>query len=66
MTTPTMPINIMDPEDAAAERWLAEKLEPARRRLQDAPTAEAVARMRARILSETGEDAEKKHGKIAA
>ena len=66
MTTPTMPINLTDLEDASAERWRAEALAPARRRAQDAPTADAVARMRERILAETNEESEKKHGKIAA
>jgi len=62
MTTPTIPMNISEFEDTATADWLAEALAPARRRGQDMPTADAVARMRARIFVET----EKKDGKIAA
>ena len=48
-------------EDAAAATWLAEKLAPAR--AQGIPGAEAIARMRARILDEA---TRKRSGKIAA
>jgi bacillopeptidase F (M6 metalloprotease family) len=67
MTTRTMPINLtnIEDEDQAAERWLTDTLAAARHRVQDAPSPEAVARMRVRILAETSE-AESKAGKIAA
>lgn len=62
MTTPTIPVNISDIEDTATADWLTQALAPARRRGQEMPTVDAVARMRARIFAET----EKKDGKIAA
>lgn len=56
--------NISDFEDAATARWLSAKLEPARKAAHDVPSAEAVARMRARIFGEAAP--EKKDTRIAA
>ena len=56
--------NISDFEDAATARLLTAYLEPARKAAREVPTAEAVARMRARIFGESV--AEKKDIRIAA
>jgi hypothetical protein len=39
-------------EPAATEQWLSEALAAARARIKDAPSSEAVARVRARVLTE--------------
>jgi hypothetical protein len=44
--------NITDIEDAAAAKWLAKLLEPARARAKAAPDAEAVGRIRARVFGD--------------
>jgi hypothetical protein len=49
-------------EDAAAAAWLTERLAAARSKAEGAPTPEAIARMRARILDE----AARRSSKIAA
>lgn len=63
MKTEPQPDNITDMEDAATARWLTVKLAPARHRTLEGPGAEAVARMRSRILDEASQ---KRAGKIAA
>lgn len=44
------PALITDIRDAALARWLLQTLEPARDRVQDAPSEEAIERMRARVF----------------
>jgi hypothetical protein len=66
MTTNMKPTSITEfeedsLEDAAALQWLAEKLAPAKARSQSAPSADAIARMRERVL-----DAAARKSKIAA
>lgn len=56
--------NISDFDDATAARWLRLKLEPARRDVAKAPTAEAVDRIRARVFGETAP--RRRHRSIAA
>ena len=56
--------NISDFDDAAATRWLRLKLEPARRAVASAPTAEAVDRIRARVFGEAAP--RRRHRSIAA
>jgi hypothetical protein len=51
MTTTTSP-KVTNIEQAATERWLAAALEHARAGLTDVPTADAVDRIRARVLGE--------------
>ena len=46
------PAEITEIEPAATEKWLTRTLAPARARVKDAPSVEAVARVRARVLSE--------------
>ncbi|HZP57095.1 MAG TPA: hypothetical protein VFC53_06020 [Dehalococcoidia bacterium] len=50
-------------EDAATTRWLAQTLQGARERSREAPSLEAIDRMRARIF---GEGARKKERQILA
>jgi hypothetical protein len=52
MTTTTL-AQMNEIEDASTARWLAEKLASARIRVSEAPTAEAVDRIRLRVLGET-------------
>ena len=52
MTTKT-PANVTDIEDATTARWLADTLDDARADVKAVPTAEAVDRIRARVLGET-------------
>jgi hypothetical protein len=47
------PAEITELEPAASEEWLTKALAPARARVKDTPSVEAVARVRARVLSET-------------
>ncbi|HYM14421.1 MAG TPA: hypothetical protein VEZ14_02555 [Dehalococcoidia bacterium] len=54
---------VTDIEDAASARWLAKLLAPARARIQAAPDADAIARIRERVL---GERAAKARPSIAA
>jgi hypothetical protein len=54
MTTKT-PANVTDIEDTSTSRWLAGTLNDARADVQGVPTAEAVDRIRARVLSETAQ-----------
>jgi hypothetical protein len=63
MTT-TAPDNVTAFEDAANSRWLAERLAPARARVQQEPTEDAVERIRARVFGDRA--ARKKQRKIAA
>ena len=56
--------NISDFDDAASARWLRLKLEPARRAVASAPTAEAVDRIRARVFGEAAP--RRRHRSIAA
>jgi hypothetical protein len=49
MTTKT-PENLTNIEEATTARWLTKTLAHARIEVQDVPTAEAVDRIRARIL----------------
>lgn len=66
-TTTTAPENVTTFEDAANSRWLAERLAPARDRIQAAPTDDAIERIRARLGRIVGDGAaRKKHRKIAA
>lgn len=51
MTTRT-PANITTFEEATASRWLAATLEQARIDVHNVPTAEAVDRIRERVLGE--------------
>jgi hypothetical protein len=51
MTTKT-PANVTPLEDAASARWLAATLANARVDVEAVPTAEAVDRIRARVLGE--------------
>lgn len=51
MTTKT-PTNISTMEEAASARWLAATLEHARIDVKSVPTADAVDRIRARVLGE--------------
>lgn len=51
-------------EDAAAARWLATTLKPARARVQATPTEDAIARMRLRVFGEV--PARKQRKTIAA
>lgn len=51
MTTKT-PANVSTMEEAASARWLAATLEHARIDVQRVPTAEAVDRIRQRVLGE--------------
>jgi len=53
-------------EPAATGRWLARALSPARARIQDVPTAEAVERMRDRVFGETAAEHEKPPRTLAA
>jgi len=53
------PANVTPIEDAAAIRWLTVALEHARREAQTQPSPDAVARMRARIFSETAKKSER-------
>lgn len=48
--TPKTPANVTTIEEATTARWLADMLEPARGDLKSIPTAEAVDRIRARVL----------------
>ena len=52
MTTNT-PANVTDIEDATTVRWLADTLDDARADVKRVPTAEAVDRIRARVLGAT-------------
>lgn len=52
MTAKT-PVNVTDIEEAAAARWLADTLDDARADVKRVPTAEAVGRIRARVLGGT-------------
>jgi hypothetical protein len=62
--TQDKPATVHSIEAASNARWLSARLAPARARLKEAPTAEAVDRIRARVF---GEPAEKKtHRSIAA
>jgi hypothetical protein len=67
-TLPTSITDISDIDDAEAVRWLSDALEPARKLAKDMPTPDAVARMRARLFTETAEsaDADDKNSRIAA
>ncbi len=56
--------NISEIDDAAAARWLRLKLEPARRTVAKAPTAEAIDRIRARVFGEAAP--RRRHRSIAA
>jgi hypothetical protein len=60
----TIPENVTEFEDAQTARWLEDKLRPARARIKDGPSVDAVARMRARIFGE--EAPQKKDRRIAA
>lgn len=51
MTTKT-PANVTDIEDATTARWLAGTLNDARASVKGVPTADAVDRIRARVLGE--------------
>ncbi len=51
MTTET-PANVTAMQDAADSRWLASTLEHVRADLQAVPTAEAIGRIRERVLGE--------------
>lgn len=67
MTTDTAPTSISDItsiDDTTAERWLADTLGPARQRVKQGPTPDAVARVRARIFEEPA--TEQKDSRIAA
>jgi hypothetical protein len=57
--TDTAPRNITEIEDAGAMAWLAEKLAAARARAREVPSADAVARMRERVLSEATPERER-------
>jgi hypothetical protein len=57
------PATVSDIEDAATARWLTRTLGPARAAVMRAPTAEAVDRIRARVL---GEAAPRKHTRSLA
>jgi hypothetical protein len=63
-TTTTAPENVTAFEDAANSRWLAERLAPARARVQHQPTDDAVERIRDRIFGDRVP--RKKQRKIAA
>jgi len=60
----TAPANVTELEDAKTARWLEETLRPARARVREGPTAEAIDRIRARVLGET--HARRKDRRIAA
>ena len=62
VTSPEPNISAFD--DASAARWLRMKLEPARRKVAGAPTAEAVDRIRARVFGEAVP--RRRHRSIAA
>ena len=64
MTTTTAPTQINSVEDAETSAWLAQTLEPARARLREAPTADAIDRIRARLFGEP--ERRKKDRSIAA
>ena len=49
-TTQAATATVTDIQDAATSRWLSRLLAPARARVQAAPDAEALARIRARVL----------------
>jgi hypothetical protein len=66
-TTTAKPANVTDIaaiDDSATARRLAEKLAPARARVREVPTAEAVDRIRDRVFGEIAP--RKKVGSIAA
>jgi hypothetical protein len=65
MTTKT-PARIEKIEDAATARWLARTLEPARARIETAPSAEAVDRIRARVLDAGAAAARRPARRLAA
>jgi len=60
----TKPATIHSIETASAARWLANALAPARARAKQAPTEDAIDRIRTRVLGETG--AKKRERSIAA
>jgi hypothetical protein len=64
MTTKTESATITSIETATTARWLTRTLAPARARTKDAPTAEAVDRIRARVFGEPA--AKKTERSIAA
>jgi hypothetical protein len=68
MTIDTLPTSITDIDDAETARWLSDALEPARKLAKGMPTPDAVARMRARLFTETAEtaDVDDKNSRIAA
>ncbi|HXK32642.1 MAG TPA: hypothetical protein VNM91_01340 [Dehalococcoidia bacterium] len=53
MTTANPAKNVTPLEDLRAVRWLQDALAPARARLREAPTPEALARIRERVLGDT-------------
>ena len=53
MTDKPKKATVSDIEDGATVRWLAKTLEPARTRASEAPSAEAVDRISARVFGET-------------
>ncbi|MEX0611204.1 MAG: hypothetical protein WD229_03715 [Pirellulales bacterium] len=55
--TDEKPATVHSIEAASTARWLSRTLAPARARSKEAPTAEAVSRIRARVF---GEPAQKK------
>lgn len=53
MMTTQRSATVTDIQDAAAARWLAKLLAPARARVQAEPDADAIARIRDRVLGES-------------
>jgi hypothetical protein len=58
------PATVHSIETASNARWLSRALAPARARSKEAPTAEAVDRIRARVFGETAQ--KRDHRSIAA
>lgn len=53
MTTANLAENVTPLEDLRTVRWLQDTLAPARARLRETPTPEALARIRERVLGDT-------------
>jgi hypothetical protein len=64
MDTRVMPENVSEIDDTRTAEALLERLQPARARVREMPSPEAVARIRARVFDEV--NGEKKQGRIAA